>query len=247
MVRGQNQQAAGGLGDHGLVHVRKHLAHHGAAVHHAVFADGGAAGEGEDIGHRSTDGSLHHHGLADLAGHGEVAMRDGLAVHSMGNVEEGFGVAHHSAHMQGQTALRNDAAESFVHQNLFVTGRIEILELEGFESTGSVTSHGFTHGLHGLGMLTLEADNALLGFRAFHHGLEAADHGVDFLFHDMRIAVEERFARSAVHQHSIHFGIGFDVRRQTCAASADNAGLPYLVNNRVSHRSIPLSECGPCA
>jgi len=227
--RRQEDVPAGRLGDHGFD--CGELAHHGAAVEQHGIAHGGASGQREHLGSPYPDGHSDAARLADRTGHRQAGVGDGLAIDSVGDVDEGLDVVDRAAHVFGQAAHRDQLASDVVHDDVLVTRWVKAAEALEVDVRASVLLERGD----GLLVLLFDRDDAVLGTGRFHAQPHATHHGLGLEAHELLVLVEQGLALGGVADVRIHLRVELHVGGESGAASADHPRLSDLVYNRVSH------------
>ena len=148
-------------------------------------------------------------------------MRERLAFVRGGNVHERFDIVDDHADIDGNAAGRNQFAGDVVNQIVFVARRIIIAEqldadVRAFARGGD--------GFDGVLLFAFDADDAFVRADGFHGELHSAHQFGGAFFHDDGVLVQERFAFRAVGDDGFSLGVEFDVRGESAAARADDAG-----------------------
>ena len=155
-------------------------AHHGAAVQYLARLGGQTAAEVQQFLNGGADQDLHVLGLFDdvpvhrqaLGGQGHTGLQ------ILGDEGHGGNVHHDHAHIGGQTGEWDLAAGAILNQHLLSALGVaagQLLDLDAGRVDG---------GLHlgdGLGLVALDADDALGNVQILHHCLDAAQHMVGIL------------------------------------------------------------------
>ena len=155
----------------GLVQVGNAVAHHGTAVEHLARLLGEAAAEVHQLLHGSADDDLHVLGFLDhVAVHGEALGGQGHACRQVLAHKGHRGDVHHNhAHIRGQAGEGDLPAGAVLDENFFRTLGVTAGQLLYLDA-------GSGCGLHlgdGLGLVALDADDALGNLQILHHRLDA--------------------------------------------------------------------------
>ena len=190
VIRGKDDDAAGGLGD-GLVDAGGGASHHDAAEEDAEVADGGSAGCGDDLAEGDADGDADGDGVADGSGDGEVLVGNGLVE---ADVEHGLDVGDEGADVLGEAAGWDDATGDHVDEDELVAGGVDVRERRDADAGGYL---GFEGG-DDVVVLLLDADNALLRADDLHHGLHAAEEWGGVVVEEFLVFMEEGLTLGSV-------------------------------------------------
>ena len=103
-----------------------------------------------------------------------------------------------------------------------------------------------------LGLVVLNADDALRDAGVLQHGLDAADDIIAAVQHLLRVAGQPDFALGSVDEQGVHglLGLQLDVGREACAAQTHQTALTHgcqeaglIGHSRVPSRQGPRSAC----
>ena len=119
------------------------------------------------------------------------------------------------------------AAQALFNEDQLCAGAVDTGQ--GLDLDGAVAIGLFAQQVDALGLVVLNADDALRDAGVLQHGLDAADDIIAAVQHLLRIAGQPHFALGSVDQQGIHLllGLELDVGREACAAQTDQAALTH--------------------
>ena len=223
----QEDQAGGGLSG-GVAQVLHSGAHHGTAGNHLTqlaldarkiddVLIGSAHGDNDVLG-LCTGIAVHGDGALDHRHTGsQILAKGGDAGHVH---DDGPGIC-------GQTAVGHFAAQTLFNKDQLCAGAVDTGQ--GLDLDGAVAIGLFAQQVDALGLVVLNADDALRDAGVLQHGLDAADDIIAAVQHLLRIAGQPHFALGSVDQQGIHLLLGLQlyVGREACAAQTDQAALTH--------------------
>ena len=225
----QEDQAGGGLGG-GVAQVLHSGTHHGTAGNHLAQLHAALdAGSVQNILVGSAHGNDQVLGFcAGITVHGDGALDHR---HTGSQILAKGGDAGHvhddSAGICGQTAVGHFAAQALFNEDQLCAGAVDTGQ--GLDLDGAVAIGLFAQQVDALGLVVLNADDALRDAGVLQHGLDAADDIIAAVQHLLRIAGQPHFALGSVDEQGIHrrLGLELDVGREACAAQTDQAALTH--------------------
>ena len=136
-------------------------------------------------------------------------------------------VHHDGTCICGQTAVRNLAAQALLDQDQLCAGAVntgQCLDLDGGLVFGLLVQQ-----LDALGLVVLNADDALRDAGILQHGLDAADDIIAAVQHLLRVAGQPDFTLGSVDEQGVHglLGLQLDIGREACAAQTHQAALTH--------------------
>jgi hypothetical protein len=157
---------------------------------------------------------------------------------------KGSHIGHQGPHLLGQPQGGNGAARDFVDQNVFITGRIKILQLGQFQ--GPVT---FRRGSKAFAAAVYFRLMAMTPFGpgGLDHRQQGPNDFWGMAFHDILVRIEQRLALAAVRDNGFDLGVVFDVGRKSGPAFTDHPGFAHKAYKALPvHAFILKLSIGAC-
>ncbi len=219
MRRGKHDNAAGGL-RHGLIQTLGQPRHHDAAEKALEIRLGRSPGRLDDLPDRHPDRNPQRHRCAHRARHGQILVRDRLV---QTDVYQRFHVRHHAADIARKPARRDHAARDVVDQHEFIACRVAVPERLDAHARGQCRSQFGDD----VGVLFLDADDALPGAHLLHRQAQALEHGLGQMVQQLLVLVQQRLALGGVDDEQRNLGLELDRGGEAPAAGADDAQFLY--------------------
>ena len=159
-----------------------------------------------------------------LAGDRDHAPGHRVPVHGPAHGIKRADVGHHGPHIKGQAERRDGAAEQFVHQDVLVARRVEVVQFGQLDAGPGDRAREHRGDR---GVFALDRDDAADSAHGRHHGLERPDDLGRVAGHDVLVRVEQRLAFAAVGDDGFDRGVVLDVGRKPGPAFADHPGIAY--------------------
>ena len=163
-------------------------------------------------------------------------------------------------------------AEALFNEDQLCAGAVDTGQ--GLDLDSAVVLGLFAQQVDALGLVVLNADDALRDAGVLQHGLDAADDIIAAVQHLLRITGQPHFTLGSVDQQGIHLLLGLQlyVGREACAAQTDQTALAHggkeacligdfrcldgrvygllaigLDDNRIAHTAIGQTESFHCS
>ena len=214
--------------------------HHRAAADELAGTLGHSPGVLRNVAERHADAEeiIVHllHGQA-VAGDGQgVGNQRLVLLHSLIDCERGGHVLHDRADADGQAAGTDLAVHHRLDQLLLAALRILLLERKHLDAVGQL-GEGLAHGLDGLRLVLLYADNGAASAQHLLHDGCTHDYLLGALQHDAVVAGEVGFALRSVQDEALGHAPGGGIQFHMCgeggSAEADHAaGLDLVEDGR---------------